>query len=132
MTLRNRRLAIAIGAVVAVTTLGLGGAGVAAQAAPRPGQLPPDATICTDQIRADAGVSLSGSTDINAGSGIVWTVRAASAAGGPESEVLRTPGRTLRPTAVVPPVPGTWFFRGCAWNSQPFAVTVQQLQISPL
>jgi hypothetical protein len=59
----------------------------------------------------------------------------ADSAGGAESEVLRTPTGPvtyrLAATFVVPPVPGTWFFRGCVQTTGPLATTVQ-IQISPI
>jgi hypothetical protein len=119
--------------MVAVAAFGLGGAVPQANAA-RPQTVPPGTTICTDQIRADAGVALSGSVTRNTSSAL-WTVRVAGGAGGAESEVLRTPTgpvtHRLAPTSVVPPLAGTWFFRGCVKTTGPLATTVQ-IQLSPL
>ncbi|WP_422768623.1 hypothetical protein ACN28C_17550 [Plantactinospora sp. WMMC1484] len=129
MTRRLRRLAVAVGAVVAASAAGLLGAGQAG--ATGPSQVPPDGTVCTSLIRADAGVVLSGSSTVNSGSGPLWSVKVASSANGPESEVLRTPARTLPPTTVVPPAPGTWFFRGCLRNTGPLTTSVQ-LQLDPI
>ncbi|MEJ3746208.1 hypothetical protein WEI85_23325 [Actinomycetes bacterium KLBMP 9797] len=122
MTRRTRWLAAA-GAAVVSGTAGLIGATHAGAAGP--GQLPVDATTCTGQTRADAGAVLSGSSSATSGTGPSWSVRVAGAAGGPETEVLRTPARTLPPTAVAPPVSGTWFFRGCVRNTTPVPITVQ-------
>jgi hypothetical protein len=132
MILRKRRLALATGGVLAATSLAISGAAAPAGAGPadtvRPG--PP---ICTGQIRADAGVVLSGSVTRNT-SGALWTVRVAGSAGGAESEVLRTPTGPvtfqLNATAVAPPVAGTWFFRGCVRTTGPLNTTVR-IQLSP-
>lgn len=133
MTLRKRRLAAAIGAVVAAASLGLGGAATPAGAAGG-NTVPPGTTVCTGQIRADAGVTLSGSVTPNT-SGALWTVRVADRAGGAESQVLRTPTgpvtHRLAATSVVPPVPGAWFFRGCAQTTGPLETAVQ-IQLSPI
>jgi hypothetical protein len=133
MTLRKRPSAVAAGVVVAAATLGLGGAATQASAA-GPGPVPPGTTVCTGQIRADAGVVLSGSVTRNT-SGALWTVLAAGSAGGPDSEVLRTPTGPvtyqLNATSVVPPVAGTWFFRGCARTTGPLRTSVQ-IQLSPI
>jgi hypothetical protein len=133
MTLRRRRLAAAGGGLIAVAAVGLGGAAPQASAA-QPGTVPPGTTICTVQIRADAGVVLSGSVTRNT-SGALWTVRVASSAGGAESEVLRTPTGPvtfrLAATSVVPPATGTWFFRGCVQTTGPLNTTVQ-IQLSPI
>jgi hypothetical protein len=129
MTRRRRRLAVAIGAVLVASTAGLLGAGQAGAAGPS--QVPPEGTVCTSQIRADAGVVLSGSSTINSGGGPLWSVRVASTAAGPESEILRTPARTLPPTTVVPPASGSWFFRGCLRNTGPLTTSVQ-LQLNPV
>lgn len=122
MTRRTRWLTAAGTAAVTVTA-GLVGAAQAGAAGP--GQLPVNATTCTGQIPADAGAVLSGSSDVNSGFGPLWILRVATTASGPESEVLRTPARTLPATSVVPPVPGTWFFRGCVRNTTPVPITVQ-------
>ncbi len=133
MILRKRRLAMATGVVVAATSLGLGGAAAQAGAA-RPNTVPPGTTVCTSQIRADVGVVLSGGVTRNTGSAL-WTVRVANSAGGAESEVLRTPTGPvtyqLTATSVVPPVSGTWFFRGCVRITGPLRTTVQ-IQLSPI
>jgi hypothetical protein len=133
MTLRKGRLAAASGALVAASALGLGGAATQASAA-RPNTVPPGTTVCTSQIRADAGVVLSGGVTQNTSSAL-WTVRAAGSAGGAESEVLRTPTGPvtyqLAATSVVPPVAGTWFFRGCVQTTGPLDTTVQ-IQLSPI
>jgi hypothetical protein len=133
MTSRKRRLAASAGAVVAATSLSLGGAATQASGA-RPGTVPPGTTVCTSQVRADAGVTLSGSVTPNT-SGALWTVRVADSAGATESEVLRTPTGPvtfrLAATSVVPPVAGAWFFRGCARTTGPLNTTVQ-IQLSPI
>jgi hypothetical protein len=133
MTPRKRRLAAATGAVLAATLLGTGGAAAQAGAA-GPDTVPPGTTICTGQIRADAGAALSGSVTRNT-SGALWTVRVAGSAGGAESEVLRTPTGPvtyqLAATSVVPPVAGTWYFRGCVKTTGPLDTTVR-IQLSPI
>lgn len=133
MTSRKRRLAAATGAVVAATALGLGGAVPQASAA-QPGTVPPGTTICTGPIRADAGVTLSGSVTRNTSSAL-WTVRVAGGPAGPESEVLRTPTGPvtyqLDATSVVPPAAGAWYFRGCVQTTGPLNTTVQ-IQLSPI
>src|SRR5688572_17311357 len=105
MIVRNRRLAAAAGAVLLAATLGMGGAAAPAGAT-QPGTVPPGTTLCTDQVRADAGAVLSGSVTRNT-SGALWTVRVAGSAGGAETEVLRTPTGPvtfqLAATPVVPP-----------------------------
>lgn len=127
MSRRIRRLAVATGAVIVATAAGLVGA---TQVGANPSQVPPEGTVCTSQVRADAGAVLSGSSTVNNGAGPLWSIRVAGSAGGAESEVLRTPARTLPPTSVVPPAPGTWYFRGCLKNTGPLTTTVQ-LQIIP-
>jgi hypothetical protein len=109
--------------IVAVTA----GVVVATQvgAAADTGRVAPNATLCTAPLRADAGVVLSGSSSINAGSGPLWSVRVASTASGPDTEVMRTPAWALPPTSVVAPAPGTWFFRGCLRNTGPLPTNVQ-------
>jgi hypothetical protein len=129
MTRRTRWLAVAAGAVVVAATTGVVGATQAGAAAP--GQVPPEGTVCTSQIRADAGATLTGSSSVNNGSGPLWSMRVASAPAGAESEVLRTPARTLPATSVVPPAPGTWFFRGCVRNTGPLPTTIR-IQLNPI
>jgi hypothetical protein len=112
-----------------VAVLGLSGAGAAA--APT---VPPGTTVCTSQIRADAGVTLSGSVTRNTSSAL-WKVTLASTTGGAETEVLRTPTGPvtyrLPATHVTPPVPGTYHFRGCVTVTGPLATTVQ-IQLTPI
>lgn len=129
MTRRMRRLAGGAGAVIVAITAGLVGATQVGAAAP--GQVPPQGTLCTSLVRADAGAALSGTSNVNSGSGPLWSVRVAGTATGPDSEVLRTSARTLPPTSVVPPTPGTWFFRGCVKNTGPLPTTIQ-IQLNPL
>jgi hypothetical protein len=133
MTLRKRRLALVTIGLLAAMSLAMSGAGSPAGAVPAD-TVPPGTTICTDQIRADAGAVLSGSVTRNT-SGALWTVRVAGSAGGAESEVLRTPTGPvtfqLNPTSVVTPAAGTWFFRGCARTTGPLNTTVR-IQLSPV
>jgi hypothetical protein len=128
MTRRRRQLAVATSAVVAATSLGLAGAATQATAATTGTTLRPERSLCTNQIRADAGATLSGTSMVGRQSIIAsWTVLVASTAGGSESEVGRTP---LVPASVIPPVAGTWFFRGCVKNFQAYDITVT-IQIKP-
>jgi hypothetical protein len=133
MIVRNRRLTLAAVGVLMVTSLAMSGAATPAGAVPA-NTVPPGTTICTSQIRADAGAVLSGSVTRNT-SGALWTVRVAGSAGGAEREVLRTPTGPvtyqLNGATVVPPVAGTWFFRGCARTTGPLNTTVQ-IQLSPV
>jgi hypothetical protein len=126
MIVRNARLALATCGVLAATSLAMSGTASPA-GAEAANTVPPGTTICTSQIRADAGAVLSGSVTRNT-SGALWTVRVAGSAGGAESEVLRTPTGPvtfqLNPTSVVPPVAGTWFFRGCVRTTGPLRTTV--------
>ncbi len=124
MSRRTRRLAVVAGAMTVAVSAGVI---VATQtgAAADTSTVAPNATFCTAPLRADAGVVLTGSSSTNSGSGPVWSVRVSSTTGGPEIAVLRTPAHTLAATSVVPPVPGTWFFRGCLWNTGPLRTTVQ-------
>jgi hypothetical protein len=119
--------------VAALSVAGLSAAAPPASAA-RPNTVPPGTTVCTGQIQANAGVTLSGSVTRNTSSAL-WTVRVAGSAGGAESEVLRTPTGPvtyqLAATSVVPPVAGTWFFRGCVQTTGPLDTTVQ-IQLSPI
>ncbi|MDW5326171.1 hypothetical protein [Plantactinospora sp. KLBMP9567] len=126
---RSKRRLVAVGAALVASTAGLIGAGQAGAAGPT--QVPPEGTVCTSQLRADAGVVFSGSSTVNSGGGPLWSVRVTGTAAGPQSEVLRTPARTLPPTTVVPPVPGTWFFQGCLRNTGPLTTSVQ-LQLNPV
>jgi hypothetical protein len=120
----RKRLAVAAGAMIVAIT---GGVVVATQvgASADTGRVAPNATLCTAPLRADAGVVLSGSSSLNAGAGPLWSVRVSGTANGPDAEVMRTPAWALPPTTVVPPAPGTWFFRGCLRNTGPLATNVQ-------
>ena len=124
MSRRTRRLTIAASAMVVAISAGVV---VATQvgASADTGRVAPNATLCTAPLRADSGVVLSGSSSINLGAGPLWSVRVATSAGGPDTEVMRTPAHTLPPTTVVPPAPGTWYFRGCLRNTGPLATNVQ-------
>jgi hypothetical protein len=133
MIVRNPRSTLATVAVLAVTSLAMGGAATPAGAAPT-NAVPPGTTICTSQLRADAGAVLSGSVTRNT-SGALWTVRVAASAGGAENEVLRTPTGPVtfqvNGATVVPPVAGTWFFRGCVRTTGPLNTAVR-IQLSPV
>jgi hypothetical protein len=132
MIVRKARLTLAAIGTLAVTSLAMSGAATPAGATPAT-TVPPGTTICTAQLRADAGAVLSGSVTRNT-SGALWTVRVAAGAGGAETEVLRTPTGPvtfqLTGATVVPPVAGTWFFRGCVRTTGPLNTTVQ-IQLSP-
>lgn len=130
MSRRTRRLTVAAGAMVVAVSAGVVVATQAGAAADT-GRVAPDATLCTAPVRADNGVVLAGSSSINLGSGPLWSVRVAASASGPDTEVMRTPAHTLPPTSVVPPAPGTWYFRGCLRNTGPLTTTVQ-IQLTPL
>jgi len=124
------KLAIAGSALVVAITAGVVVATEVGAAASGT-RVVPNGTLCTAPLRADQGVVLSGSSTVNVGNGPVWSVRVASTASGPDAEVMRTPASTLPPTSVVPPAPGTWFFRGCLRNTGPLTTTIQ-IQLNPI
>lgn len=128
---RKRLPAVVAGALVLGGLLALGGAQAAT--ADSGSNLRPGSTVCTGQISSDAGVAIRGSVTRNTASAM-WTVRVASTAGGPEAEFFRTATGPvtfeLKTTNVVPPVPGTFHFRGCITQLGPLS-TNYTLFLSP-
>jgi hypothetical protein len=120
MMTRKRLPAVVAGALVLGGLLALGGAQVAT--ADSGSNLRPGSTVCTARIASENGVAIRGSVTRNTASAM-WSVRVASTADGADSEFFRTATGPvtfeLKSTDVVPPVPGTFYFRGCVTQLGP-------------
>jgi hypothetical protein len=119
---RKRLPTVAAGALVLGGLLALGGANAATADSGR--NLQPGSTVCTGRIQSATGVAVRGSVTFNTASAM-WTVKVASTATGPATEVFRTATGPvtfeLPTTNVVPPFAGTFYFQACITQLGPLA-----------
>jgi hypothetical protein len=122
MIQRKRLPALAAAVLVLGGLLALGGANAATADSGR--DLPPGRTVCTGRVPSTTGVSIRGSVTRNTASAM-WTVRVASTATGPDSELFRTATGPvtfeLPASDVVPPVAGSFYFQACITQLGPLA-----------
>jgi hypothetical protein len=120
--IKRKRLLVAAGALALGGLLALGGANAATADSGQ--NLPPGSTVCTGRIPSVAGVTIRGSVTANTASAM-WSVRVADTATGPDVEIFRTATGPvtfeLKPTEVVPPVAGTFYFKACITQLGPLA-----------
>lgn len=112
-TVRKRMAAIAgaglIGAVFALS-------GAAPAQAYLGGSLPPNSTVCTQQIRSDRGMAFYGGIQAPVVDAVaLWTVSVSSTAGGPETTLLRL--TTDEPSTTYVSWPGAFYYRMCVTNT---------------
>jgi hypothetical protein len=131
MIKRKRLPAVAAGALALGGLLALGGANAATADSGQ--NLRPGSTVCTGRVQSATGVAVRGSVTVNTASAM-WSVRVASTATGPDSEIFRTATGPvtfeLKPTEVVPPAAGTFYFSACITQLGPLA-TNYTLFINP-
>jgi hypothetical protein len=122
MVKRKRLAATAAGTLALGGLLTLGGASAATADSGQ--NLRPGSTVCTGRIQSATGVAVRGSVTVNTASAM-WSVRVADTATGPDSEIFRTATGPvtfeLKPTDVVPPVAGTFYFTACITQLGPLA-----------
>jgi hypothetical protein len=120
--IKRKRLVAVAGVLALGGLLALGGANAAT--ADSGTNLRPGSTVCTSRIQSATGVSVRGSVTFNTASAM-WSVHVAGTATGPDAEIFRTATGPvtfeLKPTEVVPPVAGTFYFKACVTQLGPLA-----------